>query len=160
MKHVLLALVISTFTTSARAEDKLLVWVDAATEGEWTIEALEDSAKDLRGRIKGKFWQRARSEADADVVLTVVNRYDAGNGVRTTTYNNFSGWQSSEDKDRVVEVQLSVGGEFVKEFVGRCPITGFGGEWSAAANDAKKQIESFLKDNIARVREMTKPPGD
>ncbi len=135
--------------------EKLLIWVEAAQDGEFVIDALEDSANDLRGKIKGKFWEQAASREGAHAVILVTNRYSGDSGIRETTYNHLTGGvQSYDAKLRVVEVQLIVNDKIIKEFFGECPVTGFGGEWKAAANQAKKAVEQFLKDNHAKILEL------
>ena len=149
MKNLMVAFLMLASPAMAKDYDpKVTVWVEAQTDEDgWEIKDFEDSAKDLSKKIKGKFWEKAESRESADVVLTVVNRYQEGTGTMSTTYNTITGWSASEEKGREVEVLMTLRNGKQRIFKSN----GIALVWQKAADDTKKHIEKYLKENYDRV---------
>jgi len=149
-------LVLLMMSSVVSAAEKLLVYVDAATdEDDWPSKALEDSATDIRKKIKGKIWTVTEDAEKADMTITVTNRYVAGTGEIAIRNDLLLGPVASENEAMQVEAIVSLRGGKTKAFRsdkncvwGTCA---WPQAWRPAADALRKQIEDWAKEHHERI---------
>jgi hypothetical protein len=110
-----------------------------------------DSVKDLRAMLLDR--RRIKvvdRDEQPDVLIEVLQRDRKADGGSVATAAPFFGGAiatARPTQKAVVRVRLSVvGRDYTTE------ITGTGGPWRAAARDAAKTIETWVKDNLDKLR--------
>src|SRR5438552_3419396 len=123
-----------------------------------------DSLRDLKASIaKKQDWLTVvETAADANLMLEVLDRDYAANGVVESKYDTSSKSVKTEEKhDYVVSVRL-LSGDFKSEMTGRCTGDALWGGWRCATGDVAGQVEKFVQGNYDRLvaaSAVSRPPA-
>jgi len=125
---------------------------------------VEESASDLRKRVKGLRWiELANRLGDADVIVTVTGRYKDPNRGFVLSYILEAGEYKVEDEFAYEGGTQVTGGIRTLESDGRASVEGRRPlSWDELANQFAKSLEGFAKgnyDRILRRRERSHPNG-
>ena len=138
---------------ASASDPPLRVAVDAATEDGWPVKALEDSAEDVRKKVKGKLWTSA--SADADVTITITNRYVGSTGEIAVRDDLLLGAVAYERGARVVEAVVTLRDGRTKAFRSgqACSWAGcrWPDNWTIAADVLLEDVEDWAKEHRDRI---------
>lgn len=163
-RHFFTALVLGILSSALaegqeRAEGKVRVYVEAGTDEDgWAVKELTDSAKDLRGEMGNKWCERVDSEEEADMKVTVTNRYHQGTGVIVSDYNPYTQTASAGEQNvKIVTARITVmANDKTKDIYGWDKLF-----WKNAARGLENVVENFVKANYEKIVALRKKPeGD